>query len=80
MARAYRNFSGVLANVYQSGIMVASTPLGILEPEEAILTDRPDLGDGKNFYELGQTQARREKSSDTKFHADESCKVAEFVL
>ena len=52
MASAHRKFSGVLANVYQSGIMVASTPLGILEPEEANLTDRPELDGVKNFREL----------------------------
>lgn len=57
MVRAYRNFSCVSEHVYQSVIMVASTPLGILEPEEAILTVRPDLGDGKIFHQLAQTQA-----------------------
>ena len=60
--------------------MVASTPLGILEPEETILTDRPGRDDVKNFRAVEQTQARREKSSDNKFHADKLCKVAEFVL
>ena len=52
MTRVPRKFSGVSEHVYQSGIMVASTPLGILEPEEANLTDRPELDGVKNFREL----------------------------
>lgn len=44
-------FSGVLAKVYQSGIMVASTPLGILEPDEANLINRPERDDEKFFRE-----------------------------
>ena len=80
MSVVYMKISGDLEHVYQSVIMVASTLLGILEPEEANLTNRLELNDAKKFHEVEQTQAGRAKFDVDEFHAEKSCRMAESVL